>query len=80
MLPINLKESLQRYVEHRIPPGDFLRAVLENDLMEAIGRADDINRFYLHDICSYVYNKMPLSCHGNKENVKEWLAQRKEGE
>ena len=76
-IPTNVKESLQRYAKQRIPTGDFLRAVLENDLMEAVGRADDFNRYRLFDICSYVYNEMPMSCHGSKEDVKNWLAERK---
>ena len=73
MLEGNLKDTLDRYANSRIPTGGFLQAVLENDLMEAVGRADDINRYRLHEICSYVYNNMPASCHGNKEIVNAWL-------
>ena len=73
-------ESLERYAKHHIPTGDFLRAVLENDLMEAIGRADDINKYRLHAICNYMYNQMPISCWGSKETVKDWLAKRKAGQ
>jgi len=67
------KESLDRYAHEKIPPGGFLRAVLENNLMEAMGRADIINRYDLFEICSYVQNHMPLSCHGSPEIVKKWL-------
>jgi len=78
MIPTELKESLDRYVTHRIPTGDFLHAVLTNNLMEAFGRADDNNRYLLFDICSYVYNEMPASCHGNEEKVNAWLNARQE--
>ena len=66
-------EGLRRYADHGIPPGDFLRAVLENNLMEAVGRADYENRLYLYEICDYIYNEMPFNCHGSPENVRAWL-------
>ena len=70
-------DSLARYVEQHIPTGDFLRAVLENDLMEACGRADEENAIALFQICAYVYNQLPASCHGSPEKVKKWLYGRK---
>ena len=78
-IPISIKQSLDSYVEHRIPTGDFLNAVLSNDLFEAIGRADDINIIFLHNICGYIYNELPTLCHGSPKRVRKWL-QRKERE
>lgn len=72
-MKIDTKESLDRYVKDRIPTGDFLRAVLENNLIESIGRADMGNSRDIHEICSYVYNDMPINCHGSLEIVKKWL-------
>ena len=69
----NIKESLERYVEHRISPGGFLTAVLENNLMEAMGRADSINRYNLYNICTYIYNELPGHIHGSPEKVKKHL-------
>jgi len=66
-------ESLQRYVEHRIPTGSFLRAVLENNLSEALGRADEHNRGRIFEIVQYVYNELPSNCWGSKEAVTNWL-------
>jgi hypothetical protein len=74
MIPTLLKESFDRYVEYGIPTGDFLKSVLENDLMGAFGRADILNRVILFDICVYVYNELPRECHGSREAVKNWLA------
>lgn len=37
---IPLYADLVRYVEDRLPPGSFLRAVLENDFRQAVSRAD----------------------------------------
>jgi hypothetical protein len=75
--PEIIKESLIRYVQDRVPTGDFLQAVLENDLMEALGRADPDNREHIFGICYYIYNYTPHICHGSPEKVKKWL-ERKE--
>ena len=73
MIDKNIKDSLSRYVEQGIKPGSFLTAVLENDLMEAMGRADAINRYNLYDICTYIYNELPGRMWGNPEKVKNHL-------
>ena len=67
------KDSLDRYAEHGIPTGGFLRAVLANDLMEAFGRADTENRQDMFEIVGHVYNEMPSPCHGSYEIVDEWI-------
>jgi hypothetical protein len=71
---VETKETIDNYVKHKIPTGDFLRAVLENNLMEAMGRADELSRLELYDICYYIYNNAPISCHGSPEKVKKWLS------
>ena len=67
------KDSIDRYVKDRIPGGSFINAVLANDLMGAFGRADVDNSRDMKEICSYVYNEIPLSCHGSYEIVEKWL-------
>ncbi len=71
------KSAIDRYVE-RTPTGSFVRAVLENDLMGAMGQADDENRRDLFEICMYVYNEIPGVCHGSREKVDAWLHPKKE--
>ena len=73
MIDDNIKEALNRYTQDRIPTGGFLTAVLENNLMEAMGRADTINRYNLYDICTYIYNELPGHIHGSPEKVKQHL-------
>lgn len=77
--PERLIESLRAYVEGRIRPGKFLCAVLENNLGEAIGRADDDSMERLKDIYGVVYNHIPLRAWGSKAAMERWL-QRRENE
>lgn len=76
LCPPIIRESLDRYVSHGVPPGDFLRAVLENDLKEAIGRADWINGPAIHHIVSYCYNELPSPSWGSPERVAAWLEEK----
>lgn len=68
-----IKAALVRYVNHKIPTGGFLLAVLKNDLKEACGRADMTNRYRLFEIVSYCYNEIPNDCWGSPEKVEIWL-------
>lgn len=76
-IPQYLIDSLERYVNYGTPCGDFLTAVLENNLMGAFGRADSHNRLILFDICKYVYNEIPWNCHGSKEIVEGWIEKKR---
>src|SRR5688572_25670613 len=58
--------------------GDFLRAVLSNDLTEACGRADDYNLLTLPAIVAYVYNNLPADCHGSRERYEAWASKHRE--
>jgi len=72
-IPKITREALDRYAVHHVPPGGFLRAVLSNDLMEAMGRADEENRAAIFDICAYIHNELPGNCHGSPDWVREWV-------
>jgi len=72
-VPAAIRSSLQRYAEEHVPTGGFLRAVLENDLMETLARADKDNRAALLAICLFVYNELPASCWGSPDKVRAWL-------
>lgn len=73
LIPELTIESLRLYREHRCRPGDFLTAVLCNDLFEAFGRADDENAAAMRQICKYIYNEVPSRCWGSRERVAAWL-------
>lgn len=76
-VPAHLRGGITDYVDHHIPTGSFLEAVLSNDLKEAFGRADLESRLGMYDIVSYLFNCAPESCWGSPEAYKAWLAKRK---
>lgn len=76
LIPSHLKGALDRYVEHGIPPGGFLTACLENNLSEAIGRADEISYGVLREIMAYLYNDVPSRCWGSPRSVESWMRER----
>lgn len=73
MIPEYTKQCIDDYVQKGVPLGDFLTAVMANDLMESYRRADENNTKHMHDIVKYVYNYTPVICHGSYAIVEEWL-------
>ena len=60
-LPLHLQGGVQRYIEQGVPPGDFLTAVITNDLLLATSHADDTSLAALRDIVRFFYNEPPRS-------------------
>ena len=76
-VPEHLRAGLVAYVKHGQPTGDFLRAVLVNDLSEALARADGVSTLALQSIAGWIYNEAPSPCWGSEEEVAAWLASHK---
>ena len=72
-IPQSTRDSLDRYAQQRIPVGDFLTAVLSNNLFGACAYADQHNIVALGQIVKYIYNHLPSGCHGSADNVAKWL-------
>ncbi len=70
----DMMAAIRRYIEERLQPGDFLTAVIDNDLAEAVGRADDENMANLPAFVGYFYNEAPSSCWGSPAKRRAWLA------
>jgi len=73
-VPDYMRQSVIDYIEKGYMPGEFLYAVLINDLHTAIGRADHNNIGNLPAYVNYLHNHAPRDCWGSKEAVKAWLA------
>jgi len=73
-----MKRAIDQYAENGIPLGDFLTALLANDLMGALGRADEGNREDIFALCMYVHNEVPGGIHGCYEIVALHIKTKKE--
>ena len=71
-IPTHMRKALIEWIVMAVPPGNFLSAVLKNDLTEAVGRADDINIDALPRYIKYLYNKAPSQCWGSLERFSSW--------
>lgn len=65
--------ALERYLQHGLQPGHFLRAVLANDLMEAVGRADAETLGELGALVSHIRWHVPADAWGSHEAVDAWI-------
>lgn len=79
-VPNEIRAGLKQYAERRVRCGDFLHAVLENDLKGAIGKADPTNIQILPAIVTYVFDSIPAVAWGSSARVKDWLSGRYEEE
>ena len=72
-IPERMRGAISRYIELGIAPGDFLSAVICNNLSEAVGRADDENIELLPQYVAYFYNEAPEECWGSQEKMQAWI-------
>ena len=71
-IPINLHVGLVRHVLVGQTVGGFLTALLTNDLMETICRADSTSFANLRPLCIFIINSTPPLCHGSHAKVSAW--------
>ncbi|MBA7539996.1 hypothetical protein ES705_32285 [subsurface metagenome] len=75
-LPRSLQYGVQAYIELGQIPGDFLCAVIENNLVGAIRRADSGNQVALPKIVGWIYNEAPSQCWGSHDKLVDWVKER----
>jgi hypothetical protein len=71
-IPHHMHDVLARYILKGIEPGNFMTALMSNDLMETYNRADDKNIAAMRDWVVLVYSDLPMGCSGSKDKVNEW--------
>jgi hypothetical protein len=71
-IPARMQGAIIRYVEDGIPPGNFLGAVIDNDLKEAFARADDENASLIGNYIKWLYNYAPAKCWGRENSQPTW--------
>lgn len=78
--PEHMKETISKYVEHGVPVGGFLEAVITDNLRDAVFKADSSNLPLLRDYLLFFRWETPPQCHGSVENYKNWIASHARGE
>ena len=72
-IPERMMGGINRYIENGIVPGSFLTAIIQNNLSEAVGQADDENLKNIPAYVSYFYNEAPATCWGSKTQMEKWV-------
>lgn len=72
MIPSYMVGGMERWIEYGIDPGDFLTAVLTNNLKEAFAKADETNRVWLENYVRFLCNHAPAGCWGSQERYDKW--------
>lgn len=73
-MPLFVASHLTRYVEHRIPAGGFIHAMLEGDFdgAEAIAVREG-NRKFMLDVAYWILRYAPSGSTGSTQAVRSWL-------
>lgn len=69
-----MRSAIFGWIEHGRMPGDFLQAVLRNDMMRALLLADEDNQKRLVQLAQFFYNYTPGECYGSAANMQRWQA------
>jgi hypothetical protein len=78
-IPTRLLEALARYLFEGMVTGQFLQAVLRNDLSDAVSRADVESLAALKPLVLLLNNACPGNCHGGSEAILRWCHAMPEG-
>ena len=73
-LPDGLRDGARRWIEDGLIPGEFLQAVIRNDLLAATNMADPENFENLGSIVQWWWLEAPGLCWGSREKAKAWQA------
>ena len=64
--------GIGRYVKHGVIPGNFLQAIICNDLKNSFMFADDENVENIAAYVGYFYNEVPANAWGSHETMLKW--------
>lgn len=80
LIPEHVRPRMKRYLERGLRPGEFVVAVLENNLVQSVCRADRVNLAQIVEWAKFLYNEMPMESWGSKEKVNAWIKKRRKYE
>lgn len=71
-IPEHLVEGLDRWLRHGIAPGGFLRAVLSNNLIDSVVRADLSSREALPRLVQFLLEQAPAGSYGRPSVLSDY--------
>lgn len=71
-IPRHMWESIVEYIVQGHPVGEFLEALLCNDLMKVARKADHMNLPRLPDYAAFLEGCAPATCFGSVAAYNEW--------
>ena len=72
VLPERFRHGLELWIDEGVPPGSFLRRVLENDLYGAVVAADMQSRRELSELVLWIAQNAPPGSWGSPRAVIAW--------
>jgi hypothetical protein len=72
LIPGHCQAALRWFVLEGRLPGNFLQAVLSNDLKNAVSMADEVNLPVLQKYVLFLFNYVPEPCWGSREKMHAW--------
>lgn len=72
-IPRTMWESIVEYIVVGRITGAFLAALLSNDLLLAVKKADEVNIQRLRDYVSFLEGCAPVGCYGTSAAYQSWI-------
>lgn len=70
---VQFHDPLRRYVEYGVvPDGSLLRAVLANQLAEALLLYDETNAYNIRRLIVFIHHYLPVQAWGSAERIARW--------
>lgn len=73
-IPEHTRNALLRYARNHIKAGGFIEALVSNDLMNAVGRADSVHKPIIGECVLWLMNQAPSGCFGSAAKYDEWIS------
>ena len=70
--PYAMRKAMTDWVLEAVPPGNFLTAVIQNNLREAVCMADDHNVKIIKQYVIWFINRTDRRCWGSIERFVNW--------
>ena len=79
-IPPHMRESVELYVNHGVPPGHFLTGLICKDIQMMMDHADHTNVWLIPLYYGWFYNEAPSWCWGSIDKMSKWMTAKQKGE